>query len=122
MPLSISRLFKKADIGCDYIPVVSTVSNTVDILTKITLFVVCAFSKSGAQAINKNRYFKHLKQKPYAACFCLLFPIINIKTARILKKLRDTMTAGKKLEDVSKIITENQQKLDQIRNSLTDTR
>lgn len=62
--------FVEADGICDYIPVVSTISNLIDLFQK---YVVKFLSEGTA----KNRYWTHIKHKDQLRCFILLVPILG---------------------------------------------
>jgi hypothetical protein len=60
------------DRACDYVPVVSTITNLVDIFEK------CAFSGCcSSKSINSNRYFSHVNDKSSLRCVVLLVPILG---------------------------------------------
>ena len=54
----------------DYVPVVSTITNIVDLYRKCVM-------DSGEQTAPINRYYTHLQQKSYARCIALLIPIVG---------------------------------------------
>lgn len=62
---------KKIDHVLDYIPVISTVSNLVNIIAKMV------FGKINQEPINDFSYFVHLSQKSYARSITLLIPILG---------------------------------------------
>lgn len=68
----IENFLVKADNICDYIPIVSTATNLVDLFQKTVLM-----PKLDAEDTSKNEYFTHLKSKKLARCFALLFPFIG---------------------------------------------
>lgn len=62
---------KKIDHVLDYIPVISTGSNLVNIIAKMV------FGKINQEPINDFSYFVHLSQKSYGRCITLLIPILG---------------------------------------------
>ncbi len=62
----------KIDQICDYIPVVSSVNNLVDLFLKC---VVLPCMERGS--ITNSHYFTHINNKSYARCITLLVPIIG---------------------------------------------
>lgn len=73
MPNRISSALIKADKVCDYIPGVSTVSNTVNILTKTCLEVLLSEEK-----INKSEYLSYLCHKSFSKCMTACIPFYEI--------------------------------------------
>lgn len=60
------------DRVCDYVPVVSTITNLVDIFEK------CVLSNHfSPRSINANRYFSHIRNKEDLRCYILLVPILG---------------------------------------------
>ncbi|MGR3951565.1 MAG: hypothetical protein QRY74_01400 [Chlamydia sp.] len=79
---SISNLLIISDTYLDYIPIVSTVTNLINIIQKCIILPILA------PAIRKNRYYKHIDTKKFAHCLFLLVPIIgNIAIPLIKRKL-----------------------------------
>lgn len=73
---SFINFISKADKVSDYIPVLSTFSNLVDLLQKVVLR-----SKPPAE-IEKNRYYRQIKDKSVLRCLVLLIPVFgNISVA-----------------------------------------
>ena len=58
MVMNVNNFFIKADNFCDYVPIISIVSNLADLIEKC---VVLPFLFQ--EEINANHYFKHLKNK-----------------------------------------------------------
>lgn len=69
--ISLNRALITIDQIYDYIPVVSTVTNFVDIFEK------CVFKGLKQETIDKNRYFSHIKDKSNLRCVVLLVPFIG---------------------------------------------
>ena len=69
---SVNDFFVIADSICDYIPLVSTVSNLIDLFQKN---VILSFIDKGT--INDSHYFTHLKGKLDLRCVVLLIPLIG---------------------------------------------
>ena len=70
--MSISKVDSPAvymDIFSDYVPVLSTVTNLIDIFQKV-VFVPFMNEKY----VEKSHYYTHLKNKSFQRCFLLLFP------------------------------------------------
>lgn len=69
---SCSPVLIKTDKTLDYIPVLSTFANLIDIFQKCVLLPL--LSKN---AIEKNHYYKHLSHKDFSRCMTLLVPILG---------------------------------------------
>ncbi|KIC77239.1 hypothetical protein DB41_CO00080 [Neochlamydia sp. TUME1] len=69
---SLSKACLSIDRGADYIPIVSTVTNLVDIFQKV---VVLPFKQK--ENISKNVYYTHLDQKSFRRCLTLLIPVLG---------------------------------------------
>lgn len=61
-----------ADRVCDYIPLVSSLTNLVDIFQKCVIL-----SSKNRITIENNHYYEYLKDKSYARCIILLIPILG---------------------------------------------
>lgn len=72
---------KELDYILDYVPVVSTVSNLIDITAKLIL------GNLSNEPIDSFPYFAHLSEKSYLRCITLLIPIIG----NIIVGLHDTI-------------------------------
>lgn len=70
--MKVSSLLVKADRLCDYIPLVSTVSNLIDLFQK---YVVLPFLHQ--DTIKASRYYQHLQQKSFLRCIALIIPILG---------------------------------------------
>ncbi|HEY4832303.1 MAG TPA: hypothetical protein VIH61_07070 [Waddliaceae bacterium] len=68
----ISNLLVKIDHFCDYIPLVSSVTNLVDLFQKC---VVLPFMDK--TTIVSNHYYKHINEKSFVRCFLLVIPVIG---------------------------------------------
>ncbi len=64
----IPTLLVNIDQFCDYIPVISTLTNLVDLVAKCILKLV-----KNPQLFFGNHYFRHLDNKSFSRCFTLLF-------------------------------------------------
>ncbi len=82
---TFSDVLAKADNISDFIPVLSTVSNLVDLFNKYVVFYI--MKAAGADA-GKIRYFSHLNKKSFARCILLLFPILGNIVIGIYEHLR----------------------------------
>lgn len=73
---NLSQVFVKIDNVCDYVPVLSTVSNSVDIFAKIfTKYVVLPLANDATKAsIKKDMYYRHIKYKDWTRSLVLLLP------------------------------------------------
>lgn len=76
----VDNFLVKTDRICDYVPVVSTISNLTALFQKYFVFNV--FSEDEIQA---NRYYAHLSQKSTSRCIVLLIPLIG----NIIVAIRD---------------------------------
>lgn len=87
---------RKTDEFCDYVPVVSTISNLVDLFQKAT--VLPCLKKS---SIDGSSYYAYLKQKSFSRCAVALIPVVG----NILVGARDCVIKAKasspRLESVS---------------------
>ena len=64
--------FVKVDAACDYIPVVSTASNLIDLFQKCVILPLM-----NKQSIANNHYYTYLKEKNVSRCLVLLIPVIG---------------------------------------------
>lgn len=82
---------KELDHILDYVPVISTVSNLIDITAKLVL------GNLTKDPIDSFPYFAHLSEKSYLRCVTLLIPIVG----NIIVGLHDTIdNALIELEDI----------------------
>lgn len=72
---------KELDHILDYVPVISTVSNLIDITAKLVL------GNLSNEPIDSFPYFAHLSEKSYLRCVTLLIPIVG----NIIVGLHDTI-------------------------------
>lgn len=81
-----SSFLKRADQVCDYIPLVSTVSNLVNLFQK---YVVFPRLEQG-QPLEGSRfvYHAHLKDKSFLKCILLSIPVLGTIFAFIFAKMR----------------------------------
>ncbi|MCB1112325.1 MAG: DUF4116 domain-containing protein [Chlamydiales bacterium] len=70
--MRIENFFIAADQAADYIPVVSTVSNLVDLFQKTVVI-----SNMKPTTIEKAHYFSHLNKKSKTRCAVLLIPVLG---------------------------------------------
>ena len=68
---SVSFLVK-ADRVCDYVPLLSSVSNLVDLFQKCVVLPLM-----DKETIESNHYFKHLDQKSFLRCLVLVIPVFG---------------------------------------------
>jgi hypothetical protein len=68
--MKVSSLLVKVDLLCDYIPLVSTASNLIDLFQKYVVLPFLAKETS-------NRYYQHLQQKSFFRCIALIIPILG---------------------------------------------
>ena len=77
MTSRIGNFLVKADSLCDYIPIVSTATNLIDLFVKYVVI-----PSINPQRIANNHYYTHVQQKDAFRCIALLIPIVgNIATA-----------------------------------------
>ena len=99
---NVSNLLVKADCFCDYIPLVSSVTNLVDIFQKC---VVIPFLNKAT--IDSNPYYTHINKKSFNRCLLLVIPIFgsiligiydfsNRKDKIIYKRLSDISSSSVK--------------------------
>lgn len=82
-----AKFLVKLDKICDYIPIISTISNIVDIIQKRVFLLNMQKSK-----IDSNHYFKHLNNKSITACIVFAVPFGRI-CFTILDKCSELMMA-----------------------------
>jgi hypothetical protein len=68
----INNFFIKTDILCDYIPVLSTLSNLTVLFQKSVVI-----PNLSAPTTQNNRYFTHIKDKSFTRCVILLIPLLG---------------------------------------------
>ena len=78
--MRLSNVLINIDRRMDYVPIISTVNNFVDLVQKIAISV---FSQWKERKELKNTYFNHLQNKGYWECIALSIPGINLLTAII---------------------------------------
>src|SRR5579864_2135951 len=69
---SCSNLLVTADNICSYVPLLSTVTNLVDIFQKCVVL-----PRMNQENIWNSYYYTHLDQKSFARCITLLVPILG---------------------------------------------
>jgi hypothetical protein len=67
-----NKFFVKLDLVCDYIPVISTISNIVDLAQKALIYCF----RADPRPIS-SYYFRHIKKKDVNDCVWLLIPVIG---------------------------------------------
>ena len=70
--MEIGKTLRLADDVCDYVPVVSTVSNLVDLFQKTVVL-----PSTPKEIIWESHYYTHLDQKSFSRCVVLLIPVIG---------------------------------------------
>ena len=68
----LQRTLVQIDEIADYIPIISTVTNLIDIVQKCLVIPM-----SSADSIRKSYYYSHLDQKSFARCLILCIPVIG---------------------------------------------
>lgn len=86
--MDIQKLLVQSDKICDYIPVLSTITNFVDLFQKYIVLPMLH-----RPSIETNRYFAHLDKKSPFRCVLLMIPGLNIYMSIHTKK--QAPTAGK---------------------------
>ncbi len=76
MSFSISPLVK-ADKICDYVPVVSTLTNLTALFLKTVVIPLRTETSMGNRYFEHLRYFGHLKHKPVLQCVLFAIPVIG---------------------------------------------
>lgn len=85
----ISNCLISFDGVADYIPILSTVTNGLMIITKIALDIfACCFSATYKE-IENSPLIRHINQKSYIECVFVAIPIINL----LVSCVRDDMAA-----------------------------
>lgn len=79
---NVSSFFVKADRFFDRIPVLSSISNLVDLFQKA--FVIPAKSRD---SVEQNHYYTHLNQKSFVRCVALLVPVLGNIMVGLFDKL-----------------------------------
>ncbi|MBS4168608.1 HEAT repeat domain-containing protein [Parachlamydia sp. AcF125] len=72
MPIKNVNFLLKADQVSDYIPVISTLTNLIDLFQKYVVL-----SRKQKVNVSKNHYYAHLQQKSFSRCIVLLIPVIG---------------------------------------------
>lgn len=70
--LKIANFLVKADVVCDYIPVLSSATNLIDLFQKTIVL-----PKLSAEEIANNHYYTHLRDKEVSRCLTLLLPFLG---------------------------------------------
>lgn len=70
---TIDDMLTMADYVCDYTPIISTVSNLVDLFQKVVIFPLTSMGLD----IKKSHYYSHLNGKSISRCIILLIPFIG---------------------------------------------
>jgi len=70
--MEIGKYLYRADVICDYVPVISTVSTIVNLFQKF--FVIPYLNRD---YVNSSYYYSYLNQKSTNRCISLLVPIIG---------------------------------------------
>lgn len=101
--MEVQPFLVKADRYCDYVPILSTATNFIDLFQKC---VVLPFLNQST--IESNHYFKHLQQKSFLRCVLLMIPVLgNILVGIYDCSHQKTVTYSNKpitLNDVEQII------------------
>lgn len=106
----MSKFLVKADKALDFVPILSTLTNTIDIFQKCAVFPLCK-----KQCIEKNRYFTHLKNKKLFKCVLLLIPIFgNIVIGIITVNKKVQKSRENKKKEIQDIFHINQANFEQI--------
>jgi hypothetical protein len=69
---TVSNFLVKTDCLCDYVPLVSSATNLVDLFQKCVVLPLMDKSK-----IASSHYYKHLDQKSFFRCFLLVIPVVG---------------------------------------------
>lgn len=78
----INNIYSNIDKQIDYIPILSTITNLVNITGKLTT------STLSQETIEKSSYLMHLNEKSYARCVLSLIPFLG-NIAILLNELND---------------------------------
>lgn len=79
----VSRALINIDIFCDFIPGVSIVSNTIDLVAKTALEILRCLVPCAYKAIEGYAIVQHLENKQACACLLLAIPFLNIWLASL---------------------------------------
>lgn len=66
--MEIGKIFVWTDQCCDYVPILSCVTNLVDLIQKISIDLFVDQS-----TVDQSRYYTHIQEKTYKRCFSLIF-------------------------------------------------
>lgn len=118
----VHSLLVRLDKNCDYIPVVSTLSNLVDLFQKYAVIPLISESK-----LKDHRYYTHLNQKSIVDCLLMAIPVIGNIFAYYRPQQRKTDDQKVKPQDlnpqepkaVEKIIISVDEALEEIENDYT---
>jgi len=99
--MKVTSFLVKADRLCDYIPLVSTVSNLIDLFQK---YVVLPLLAKGTL----NQYYQHLQQKSFLRCIALLIPILgNIVVGIYDLSHRPVYKSPVTADDIEKVVIDS---------------
>ena len=116
--IDIDSLFVKADLVCNFIPGISTVTNLITIVAKFALNKLSAAWPDWNDSIKDRPWKKYLDLKDYRLCLLLCIPVVSVHFASLMgkkwlaqpqesaavKEARQLVTDMKKLnEDVTKL-------------------
>ena len=73
----VSNFLIKADKACDFVPILSIVSNGVDLILKIALSIFEKIVPQAKRHLNRVGYIRHLKDKHPVFCIILSIPVVN---------------------------------------------
>ncbi len=68
----IGHFLIKADNVCDYIPIVSSINNLIDLFQKYIVI-----PRMDNSSVANSHYYTHLQQKDFCRCIVLVFPVIG---------------------------------------------
>jgi len=101
----IGNFLTKTEQVCDYIPVVSTVTNGAELVTKLALSILEKISNSASNWLKSTSLIGRVSDKPKRECLTLMIPIVNIWKAYT----RDHQYVDKE-ESVSPETSDNEEK------------
>ena len=94
--MEISKILIGIDKISNFVPLVSTLTNLVDLFEKC---VVLPILKRSGVDLNRNRYFSYINQKEISKCLVALLPLIgNIAIATFFSQKQLLKDASEELK------------------------
>ncbi len=79
---SLGEALIKVDTIMDYIPFVSIINNTVDLIAKLSLSILSLTFFQAHHAISSHVWVKYIEEKDSIFCIGLMIPFVNIAVSK----------------------------------------